>query len=91
MVNTDRWFNRVLKEGVVTEEMKSLPHEELLEYCGQLYRRMDRIIEIMNRARDDAECEHTLESVMYAIGKQASNEFNRRAVGYAQDAGDYDE
>jgi len=91
MVNTDRFFIRQYPHGVVTDQMKEMLHSELLEYCGQLYRRLDRIIAIMDRARDDKECEHTLESVMVAIGRHASNEFDERCLGYDQNAGEDDD
>ena len=82
MVDQSRWFNRVEKRGVITDEMKELEVPELREYCGQLYRRLDRVINILKRAEDEGE--HTVESLIFAIGKQASTEFDRRNIGSTQ-------
>ena len=82
MVDQSRWFNRVEKRGVITDEMKELEVPELREYCGQLYRRLDRVINILKRAEDEGE--HTVESLIFAIGKQASTEFDRRNIGFTQ-------
>lgn len=80
MVDQSRWFQRVLPQGVITEEMKELDLYELREYCGQLYRRMDRMIKVLDRA--EKEGEHTTESLIRAFGRQASTEFDRRNIGY---------
>lgn len=91
MVDSSRWFLRQYPHGVITDEMKELPHSELLEYAGQMYRRLDRIIAVLDRAENDAECEHTMESVMRGVGRQASTEFDRRCLGYNLDSEDYED
>ena len=85
MVDESRYFHRTYPLGVITDEMKELSHSDLLEYCSQLYRRLDRIIAVLNRAEDDEECAHTRESVLFAVGRQASTKFDRRNLGYELD------
>jgi hypothetical protein len=84
----ERWFTKVLPQGHITEEMKEMPHCDLLEYCGQLYRRLDRIKAVLERAR--AEEIHTYESIMYAVGEKAYTEFEGRNVGYDKTGGEDD-
>ncbi len=91
MANSDRWFLRQYPQGVITDEMKGLEYSDLLEYTGQLYRRLDRIISVLDRARDDAECKHDLESVMRGVGRQASTKFDKRCLGYSVSVEDENE
>ena len=79
-ISEERWFQRVWKTSVITEEMLLMSHTDLLEYCGQLYRRLDRIINVLERAKK--EDIHTLDSIMYAVGRQASTAFDESNVGY---------
>ena len=91
MVSEERFFFRQYPHGVITSEMKELSHSDLLEYAGQMYRRLDRIIEIMNRQRTDPEVNHTIESLMYSIGRQADTRFDRRCLGYELQLEDYED
>jgi len=80
MVDKSRHFVRSLPTGVITEEMKEMEDYDLLEYTGQLYRRMDRIINILRR--HEVEGIHTVDSLIFAIGRQASNEYKKVQAGY---------
>ena len=76
----ERSFQRVEKTSVITEEMIDMGHDDLLEYCGQMYRRLDRIKAIIDR--EHLEHIHTVDSLIFGIEKQAYTEFKSRAVGY---------
>ena len=82
MSSEERFFFRQYPHGVITAQMKEMERSDLLEYCGQLYRRLDRIIAIMDRQKTDPEVNHTVESLMHALGRQATTEFDARCLGY---------
>jgi len=87
-VDEERYFFRQYGHGHLTEQMKEMPHSELLEYAGQMWRRLDRIIAIMDRQKSDPEVNHSVKSLMKALERQADTEFDERCLGYDQNAGE---
>ena len=80
MVDASRYFLRTTPHGIITDEMKEMERYDLLEYTGQLYRRIDRIVNILRRHEEEGV--HTLKSLVWAIGKQSSTEYIRGNAGY---------
>jgi len=87
----ERFFFRIYAHGHITDEMKEMNQNELLEYCSQLYRRLDRIIAIMDRQESDPEVNHSVKSLMKAFKRQASVKFDTRCLGYDIQSEEYKE
>lgn len=91
------WFDRVFQHGVITDQIKEMDHDDLMEYCGQLYRRLDRIQAVIKRAEESVIWDYdnmhtgtpTLESVIYACKNHAHTEFIERNVGYERQREEY--
>ena len=75
MREVERFFHRTYPRPVITQEMLEMSYHTLLAYCGQLYRRVDRIMAILEREKKEGE--HTKESLVFGIGKQARVDYDR--------------